>query len=161
MPRKSKSQKNYKSYSKKGSKKTYSDSESNQSINSPQKTPMSEDELSSDVESTCGDIIDVHNNVEIENIFQEIEYVDYDLIKNIKYKINKDEKHVKVKCFYNGNKWVCPNPLNNNLCEYVENWYSSTHLVKMREIHMSLDMFNIMMNSIIARSNEPIILSEL
>jgi len=91
------------------------------------------------------------------NSLGNIEYIDYNIISKIKYKAVKGENNIKVKCFYNGDKWICPNPFNTDLCNQVENWYNSSHCMKLREILMSMEQFK----NIVSFKNDPIILSEL
>lgn len=93
--------------------------------------------------------------------FEGIEYVDYDKIKNFKYKITNDEKYVTVKCFFNGKKWICPNPHAEHLCDYVENWYMSTEYIKTRLIVMPLQVFDDVLKKMSSINSDPIILSEL
>lgn len=111
------------------------------------------------------DDISVSNNSDNEVIcekpFDGIEYVDYDKIKNFKYKMTNDEKYVTVKCFFNGKKWICPNPHAENLCDYVENWYMSTEYIKTRLIVMPSSVFDDVLHKMSSQNSEPIILSEL
>lgn len=86
---------------------------------------------------------DEDNYVE-ENDDTQIEYIEYERIKDMKYKIpkGKQKEFVVVKCYHNGEKWTCPNPLNKQISEYIENWYNSTHAVRLRQIYMPIDVLN-------------------
>lgn len=91
-----------------------------------------------------------------------IEYIDYDKIKNFKYKITEDQTYITVKCFFNGNKWICPNPYAEKLCDYIENWYMSTECIKTRSIVMPSRVFDDVLDKMTQTINyDNIILSEL
>ncbi len=66
---------------------------------------------------------------------QMIQYIDYDKIKDSK------DGTVKVKCYNNGNKWMCPNPKNEDFCYMMENWYSSTHNIEYKEIYITEELY--------------------
>lgn len=56
------------------------------------------------------------------------DYLDYEKIKESK------EGDIIVKCYYNGIKWICPNPNNETSCENVYQWYISSHKIECVEI---------------------------
>lgn len=94
--------------------------------------------------------------------FEGTEYVDYDRIKDFKYKMTGDEKYVTVKCFFNGKKWLCPNPHAEELCNSIENWYMSTEYIKTRLIVMPLTVFDDVLYKMTHVANlDQLVLSEL
>ena len=94
--------------------------------------------------------------------FEGPEYVDYDRIKDFKYKMTGDEKYVTVKCFFNGEKWLCPNPHAEELCNSIENWYMSTEYIKTRLIVMPLTVFDDVLYKMTHVENlDQLVLSEL
>lgn len=126
------------------------------------KQKVIESSHSEENESVSDDNSDNEVNCEVENKqFEGVEYVDYDRIKDFKYKMTGDEKFITVKCFFNGKKWICPNPHAEDLCDSVENWYMSTEYIKTRLIVMPLTVFNDVLNKMSSVNTEPIILSEL
>jgi hypothetical protein len=72
----------------------------------------------------------------------EIEYIDYDKIKDLKYEILPDTKTVTIKCYFTGEKWLCPNPRLEQLCYDLHNWYDSTHEMKLKIITLPKDKFD-------------------
>lgn len=66
-----------------------------------------------------------------------MDYINYDKIKN------STEGDILVKCYYNGNRWICPNPNNRKLCEYIHSWYESTHNVTYKEIKITKELLEI------------------
>ena len=91
----------------------------------------------------------------------DVDYIDYERIKNFKYKNTNVEVFIMVNCYYNGTTWICPNPYNTELCEYIDNWYNSSHLVKLRQIHMPEQVLQTVINDIKTNNNNDIILSDL
>jgi hypothetical protein len=62
-------------------------------------------------------------------------FLDYDRIKESK------EGPIVVKCYYNGIKWVCPDPKNKKLCDNVQNWYMSSRNIDCIEILISDELY--------------------
>lgn len=90
-----------------------------------------------------------------------VDYIDYNKIKNLVYKIEKGSEFVTINCYYNGQKWLCPNPQNLQLCDQLDQWFGSTHLVKLRLINLPADVFNEIIDQTLLKNNNDIILSEL
>ena len=59
------------------------------------------------------------------------QYIDYNKIKD------SNEGTIKIKCYNNGNKWLCPDPKNEDLCDAIENWYNSCHWIQYKEIYIT------------------------
>jgi hypothetical protein len=72
----------------------------------------------------------------------DIEYFDYDTIKNLKYEILPDTKTVTIRCYFNGERWLCPNPNCEQLCHYLHAWYESTHEMRLKIITLPKDKFD-------------------
>jgi hypothetical protein len=161
MPKKSKS-KLQSPVNKKKSKQLVYSSDEESPKSSKKSSPLQK--INHDSDSECDTHLENEHEVQqnqqtitLINLFRNIEYIDYNMISKIKYKAIKGEDNIKVKCFYNGDKWICPNPFNTNLCNEIENWYNSSHCMKLREILMSMEQFK----NVVFFKNDPIILSEL
>lgn len=64
------------------------------------------------------------------------DYINYEKIKDSK------EGDIIVKCYYNGIKWICPNPNNVKLCDDVYQWYTSSHKIFCVDIKVTRELIN-------------------
>jgi hypothetical protein len=71
---------------------------------------------------------------------QTLQYFNYDDIKDSK------GGEVTIKCYNNGNKWLCPNPKDEIICERIDQWYNASHGIQYKEISISNNLYVQLLN---------------
>lgn len=56
------------------------------------------------------------------------QYINYDDIKDSK------EGTILIKCYHNGNRWLCPDPKHTILCDKIDQWCNASSGIQYKEI---------------------------